>query len=287
MQYFNRQNTCIIDACILYIDGASIKTKIDSTLKELKKCLGHWNEFAPRGCFPSGKNEDDALKYVIEMMKVHKGEDDDDDDDVDGAEEKEDDDDEPITMQPYIPAFMLFGPYGVRKWNLELCELVSIDTAAIDAKNKKKRNRDEEEAKQTIIDLTHSDRIRGITSDRQRLLIEIEQTRLACENQVRVGHQQQFDVAQSMFDRFEKLNDVGAMREQMQIMKELQMEMRKPIPTSALLSNILLPAFPQQQNPNQVPTALVEQTPVIDTSSSSSTSATSYAKRPRLDPLIL
>ena len=48
----------------------------------LKKHLAYWNEFCPGGKFPSGKNETDALKYVI--LKVNESN---NDDAVDDEEE--------------------------------------------------------------------------------------------------------------------------------------------------------------------------------------------------------
>ena len=205
--------------------------KVERLLKELKKCLGHWNEFAPGGSFPSGKNEDDALSYVVEMMNIE------DRNDSDGSGE---DDEEEATMKPCIPAFMLFGPYGEHKWGLPICELVSVDTAAIDAKMKEKKVKKEPE--KVIVDLTHSDSVRGATVDRQRYIIEADQTRIAADNQQLLKQQQLFESAKELFGMYQILKDEVGMREQVQIMVNCQAHMQKSVmaPPPSLLSASVL-----------------------------------------------
>ena len=57
------------------LGGKLIKSKADNCLLHLNKHLAYWNEFCPGRKFPSGKNEIDALKYVI--MKVNESNNDD------------------------------------------------------------------------------------------------------------------------------------------------------------------------------------------------------------------
>ena len=101
----------------------------------MKKHLANWNEFCPGGRFPSGKNEINALRYVI--LKVNESN---NDDAVDDEEEAKVDK-RAVGLCNFIPAFMIDGPYAVARYEAELCELVTIDTAARDKKatNSKKR----------------------------------------------------------------------------------------------------------------------------------------------------
>lgn len=224
------------------VDGTAIKGKIDSTLKEIKKCLGYWDEFAPKNRFPSGKNEEDALRSVIERVNE-----DGDEDSINDIQEQDgsDSDDEISNMPSFIPAFMLFGPYGMIKWNLELCELVTVDTEAVDEKQKseKKLKRERVASSAEPVDLTESDRVRGLNIDRQqerqRLIIEAETAHLAHVQQTRIGYQQIFDAAMQMFDRYKLVNDEMNMCAQLKIMNDCQQNMMKPILPPPHLASIM------------------------------------------------
>ena len=77
------------------MDGKAIKRKAEETLRRCKKYYGYWKEFLVLDQFPSGKDEDDALKHVISRefndQRIHTGEIESEDDE-EGEEESSDSD---------------------------------------------------------------------------------------------------------------------------------------------------------------------------------------------------
>ena len=82
------------------MDGKAIKRKAEETLRRCKKYYGYWKEFLVLDQFPSGKDEDDALKHVISRefndQRIHTGE-----------IESEDDDEVPLTGSVAVSALSL------------------------------------------------------------------------------------------------------------------------------------------------------------------------------------
>ena len=137
--------------------GRDIKLKADKALKEGKKYLAYWNEFLGKdGKFPSGKNEEDAMNYVL--SKVQQGTNTDQEEDED--DENEDDNSPSDFSTPYMASYMLYGPYS-RTWGLDICELFSVDTSAIDEKSKKKRMEKMEKKKSIDVDIDATKDNRG------------------------------------------------------------------------------------------------------------------------------
>jgi hypothetical protein len=170
------------------ITGRQIVDKAKLALNEAKKLLGYWMEFLVNGQMPSGKNEDDALQYVLDRAYQETSvEHDDDNDSIAGSdgentlnteiaqnedveaeieEEKEretsdsgsdcdgDNADEmngmsrrqekesnggvrenrapPNFFPPAMLLFIMYGPYGVSVFNLELSSGLTVDTRAIE-----------------------------------------------------------------------------------------------------------------------------------------------------------
>lgn len=67
------------------IDGRQLISKAKIALKDAKILLSYWHEFTKNG-MPSGKDETDALKYVLNRAFEEKSEEKDDDDDDDDEE---------------------------------------------------------------------------------------------------------------------------------------------------------------------------------------------------------
>ena len=148
------------------------------------------------GKFPSGKNEIDALKSVI--MKVNES----NDDDavvvvvvvVDGEEEAKVDK-RSVGLCNFIPAFMIYGPYAVARYEAELCELVTIDTAAIDRKATNSKKRAKEDKHETIVSVSKISDL-----DERRLGVEDVQTEIQVKHQRMLDIQQGYDMAKEMFN---------------------------------------------------------------------------------------
>ena len=136
------------------IDGKVIKRKAEETRWRCKKYYGYWNEFLVIEQFPSGKDEDDALKHVLQRVyneqKIHTGEVEGDDDDEDDSSDSDDNTDilaNPIKRDSstdveippdkYFPldflTFMLMGPWGKYKHNLDICPLIAGDARDYDS----------------------------------------------------------------------------------------------------------------------------------------------------------
>ena len=138
------------------IDGKAIKKKAEETLRRCKKCYGYWKEFLVLDQFPSGKDEDDALRHVISReyndQKIFTG-DVESEEDEDGDQDSSDSDDNTetavvpaarstsssVTEAPpdkYLPldflTFMLMGPWGKEKHNLDVCPLIAGDARDYD-----------------------------------------------------------------------------------------------------------------------------------------------------------
>ena len=54
----------------------------------------------------------------------------------------------------FIPGFMIYGPYAVARYEAELCELVTIDTAAIDKKATNSKKRATEDKHESIVSVS-------------------------------------------------------------------------------------------------------------------------------------
>jgi hypothetical protein len=63
------------------LEGRSILKKAKAAMDECRILLAYWLEFAVDGDFPSGQNEEDALRYVLNRSYADKSNDLDDDDD--------------------------------------------------------------------------------------------------------------------------------------------------------------------------------------------------------------
>jgi hypothetical protein len=134
--------------------GKDIKNKADKALREGKKYLAFWNEFLDKdGKFESGKNEDDALNHVLIRVKETLN--------SDQEEDEEEEEDDEISTSDFTTAcmacFIFYGPYS-KKWGLEVYELFSVDTTAIDEKAKKRKL---EKRKAALIDEDDTKNIRG------------------------------------------------------------------------------------------------------------------------------
>jgi hypothetical protein len=151
------------------IDGKAVKRKAEEALRRCKIYHSYWKEYLVLDSYPSGKNEDDALKYVITRVyndqKVHTGEvdevDDDADEEIQDEDAEEDDTNEKVastsssssvssstsyscsTKMDMIPpekfqpldflSFMLMGPWGKDKFNLDICPLLTGDASEYDS----------------------------------------------------------------------------------------------------------------------------------------------------------
>ena len=202
--------------------GKDIKNKADKALKEGKIYLGYWNEFLGKdGKFPSGKTEDDALLHVLSRAQTTIN--------LDQEEEEDDDDDEDNNSTssefttPYMACFILFGPYS-KKWGLDIVELFSVDTAAIDAKAKKLKA----EKKKTIeIDMDETKDNRGLRAidamgmERQRIELGKVQTGIQIRNQETMELQQEFEMTREMYNMAEKQNDEEEMAIHYSAMKKI------------------------------------------------------------------
>jgi hypothetical protein len=178
------------------INGRQILAKAKVALLEAKKLLAYWMEYLVNGKFPSGKNEEDALKYVIRRAREETSvelveEDEEDGDDGDNTQddnikndaEEEDtdtavgdnnnvtavfkneedeqysdseDDDKPPSKEKtfhgkntnpestFLTAslllFMLYGPYGVEAYGLDITPALSMNTVGIDEQAVTKKN---------------------------------------------------------------------------------------------------------------------------------------------------
>ena len=138
----------------------------------MNKHLAYWNEFCPGRKFPSGKNEIDALKYVI--MKVNESN---NDDAVDDEEEAKVDK-RAVGLCNFIPAFMIYGPYAVARYEADLCELVTVDTAAIDKKATNSKKRATEDRHETIVSVSKMSNL-----DERRLGVEDVPTEIQVKHQ--------------------------------------------------------------------------------------------------------
>jgi hypothetical protein len=159
------------------IDGKAIKKKAEETLRRCKKYYGYWKEFLVLDQFPSGKDEDNALKHVISREfndhKIHTGEveseDEEEDDDNDSCDSDDNTDTAVATVktsssstveappEKYLPldflTFMLMGPWGKAKHNLDVCPLIAGDARDYDGvKDGSRKGMRKEEAK--VHDLT-------------------------------------------------------------------------------------------------------------------------------------
>ena len=172
------------------LNGRQIHEKAKAALMEAKKLLAYWMEFLVNDQMPSGKDEEDALKYVIrrarEETSVELVDDDEepandglntqeetvkeeiDYDEADNDEEEPDNEDtnikrEDVDSDPdffdseedekpivektvsakktvrestFLPAalllFILYGPFGVAAYGLEISSALSMDTVGID-----------------------------------------------------------------------------------------------------------------------------------------------------------
>jgi hypothetical protein len=63
------------------LEGRSILKKAKAAMDECRILLAYWLEFAVDRDFPSGQNEEDALRYVLNRSNADKSDDLDDDDD--------------------------------------------------------------------------------------------------------------------------------------------------------------------------------------------------------------
>jgi hypothetical protein len=159
------------------IDGKAIKKKAEETLRRCKKYYGYWKEFLVLDQFPSGKDEDDALKHVISREfndnKIHTGEiesEDEEEDDDNDSSDSDDNTDTAVTTvktssssiveappEKYLPldflTFMLMGPWGKAKHNLDVCPLIAGDARDYDGvKDGSRKGMRKEETK--VHDLT-------------------------------------------------------------------------------------------------------------------------------------
>ena len=172
------------------LNGRQIHEKAKAALMEAKKLLAYWMEFLVNDQMPSGKDEEDALKYFIrrareetsvelvdedeepaddglntqdETVKVEIDYDEADNDEEDPDNEdtnikREDADSDPdfsdseedekpivaktvsakkaVCESTFLPAalllFILYGPYGVAAYRLEISSALSMDTVGID-----------------------------------------------------------------------------------------------------------------------------------------------------------
>lgn len=138
------------------LDGKAIKKKADDCLLNCKKYYGYWNEFLINGQYPSGKDESDALKFVLTRVyndgKDHTIEVDNDDEEDNTGEDDEEEDtggagekpeklpvsDVMMTPPPehfYPPAFlafMLMGPWGKAHYDLDMCPLLVAEASEYD-----------------------------------------------------------------------------------------------------------------------------------------------------------
>lgn len=90
----------------------------------------------------------------------------------------------------FMPAFILFGPYLEKKYDVAVCELLSVDTAAIDRKAKfNKRKRNEEFQEETVV------KIKDEYPGRE---IEEKQIILQEKSQAMLDYQQRFDMASKL-----------------------------------------------------------------------------------------
>ena len=130
------------------INGRQLMSKAKVALREAKVLLGFWSEFTRNG-MPSGMDESDALKHVLNRAFQEKSAECDDNDDDDDDEEIEEtcgeevedegihgDEMEPTRSPTFYPAalllFMLYGPYGVAVYGLEVSPAFTMDTDGID-----------------------------------------------------------------------------------------------------------------------------------------------------------
>ena len=72
-----------------------------------------------------------------------------------------------VGLCKFIPAFMIYGPYAVARYDAELCELVTIDTAAIDKKTTNSKKRATEDKHETIVSVSKMSNL-----DERRLGVE-------------------------------------------------------------------------------------------------------------------
>lgn len=209
------------------INGRQILTKGKVAVKEAKKLLAFWMEYLINGKMPSGKNEDDALKYVIRRAREETSVeviDDDEDDADDGGNTQEEnvkddleeedavneladadneDDDatfkdedkddipnfsdseedekseakgkpakksptiESTFLPPSLLLFILYGPYGVAAYGLDISTALSMDTTGIDEQAAARKNmnqvtmrqsetRDEDRRRSNLYDIIKS-----------------------------------------------------------------------------------------------------------------------------------
>ena len=178
-----------------FINGRQILNKAKEAVREAKKLLAFWMEFLINDKMPSGKNEEDALQYVIRRAReetsvelVDDEEDDaddggntqeenvkdDSDEEVEDAvieeddptfkdEDKEDSQDtsdseedvkpcakektakkstqpESTFLPPSLLLFILYGPYGVAAYGLEISAALSMNSEGIDEQAAAKKN---------------------------------------------------------------------------------------------------------------------------------------------------
>jgi alkylhydroperoxidase/carboxymuconolactone decarboxylase family protein YurZ len=125
-----------------------------------------------------------------------------------------------VSDTPYLAAFLLYGPYGVAKWNLDICELFSVDTQGIDNKNNMKKKEKKQLNNDNDLDLTKN--IIGKKTDNSvsdyRYALERNQLDIQSRNQTTMELQQGFEMAEKMFSLGERLNDREMMDENLKSM---------------------------------------------------------------------
>lgn len=149
------------------VDGKSLLDMAHRTLKKMKIYLALWTNFLNAdGEFHSGKNEEDALKHVLENS---------DDDD------KEDDDDDQGEEEYPSPmyAFIICGPYFFKRFEFPICTCLKT----VEGGGSRKEARHELQTDTSTIRSGNNDR--GIPSlDSQKLACALDLNRITANQQV-------------------------------------------------------------------------------------------------------
>lgn len=209
------------------LDGKAIKRKADQCLRHCKKYVAYWKEFLINDQFPSGKDEDDALKHVVSRVyndsRGHTGEIDNDeeessdsDDEVDGAAPEKYSTSELALVPPdkFYPtdflAFMLMGPWGKAKHDLDICPLLSADVKDLDGlKDVGRQNMRKEDIK--VQDLTREGSVgRGLTTlqiaelNQKNRALQVDEDIMKQQSRV-----QKDSNRKNRFEMYEKLIELG------------------------------------------------------------------------------
>eukprot|EP00617_Octactis_speculum_P017077 CAMPEP_0185759912 /NCGR_PEP_ID=MMETSP1174-20130828/18715_1 /TAXON_ID=35687 /ORGANISM="Dictyocha speculum, Strain CCMP1381" /LENGTH=420 /DNA_ID=CAMNT_0028440483 /DNA_START=89 /DNA_END=1351 /DNA_ORIENTATION=+ len=170
------------------VQGRTLLSVARQTLKAVKKMSALWRQYLdPTGNFPSGKNHDDALKYVCDEFRKQIKNPDKSNDPSSGDDDDDDDGTMPSEFMNAKISFMVHGEYAVcANWRRSVSDLLLGDQDPVEKKAMSQKKQRTSKRKQddvyrhngATIDLSGpcgNGECRGLTSSSQIRLQELAQ----------------------------------------------------------------------------------------------------------------